>query len=210
VTATAEQAAVHPIPAIKSFAAWDMLDGKTGLGPELTQQMALEYAKICAMIRVDCALHVNAMSLYEQLVVRSQAQFTSLSQFINNNYGQSYTNSGDKEEAHRFTMEVVGGLFQECYKVRCQAADRTSMTYSVADAGRSLWAALQTTKLLNEMILMGYTGHPLLSPYTVSHLYQHRVARPELETLDTKIKSLTTEQRATDALAKKLKAKHGL
>ena len=153
VTATAEQAAAHPIPAIKTFDAWDMLDGKTGLGPELTQQMALEYKKICAMIRVDCTAHVNAMSLYEQLVVRSQSQFTSLTQFINNNYGQSLTNSGDKEESHRFTMEVVGGVFQECYKVRCQAADRTSMTYSVGDAGRSLWAALQTTELLNEMIM---------------------------------------------------------
>jgi hypothetical protein len=62
-----------------------MLDGKTGLGPELTQQMALESVKICSMIRVDCTLHVKAMSLYEQLVVRSQSQFTSLAQFINNN-----------------------------------------------------------------------------------------------------------------------------
>ena len=58
--------------------------------------------------------------------------------------------------------------------------------------------------------MMGYTGHPLLSPYTVSHLYRHRVARRELDTLDTKIKSLASEQRATDALAKKLKTKHGV
>jgi hypothetical protein len=210
VTATSEQAAAHPIPAIKSFATWDMLDGKTGLGPELTQQIALEHTKICSMIKIDCAQHVTAMSLYEQLVVWAQSQFTSLSQFINNNYGQSYTNSGDKEEAHRFTMEVVAGVFQKCYKVRCQAADRTSMKCSVADAGRSLWAALQTSQLHSEMITMGYTGHPLLSPYTVSHLYRHRVARRELETLDTKIKSLTTEQRATDVLAKRLKVRHGL
>jgi hypothetical protein len=163
------------------------------------------------MIKIDCGQHVNAMSLYEQLVVRAQSQFTSLSQFINNNYGQSYTNSGNKEEAHRFTMEVVGGVFQECYKVRCQAADdRTSMTYMVADAGRSLWAALQTSQLHSEMITMGYTGHPLLSPYTVSHFYRHCVARRELETLDTKLRSLTAEQRATDALVKKLKVRHGL
>jgi hypothetical protein len=139
VAAMAEQPVVHPIPAIKSFAtAWDMLDGKTGLGPELTQQIALEHAQICSMIKVDCAQHMNAMSLYEQLVVRAQSQFTSLSQFINNNYGLSYTNSGGNKEAHRFTMEVVGGVFQECYKVWCQAADRTSMMYSVADASRSL------------------------------------------------------------------------
>ena len=69
---------------------------------------------------------------------------------------------------------------------------------------------LQMLELHDQMILMGYTGHPLLSPYTVSHLYRHRVARRELDTLDTKIKSLTTKHRATDALAKKLKLKHGV
>jgi hypothetical protein len=57
---------------------------------------------------------------------------------------------------------------------------------------------------------MGFTGHPLLAPYTVSHLYRHRVARQELTSLDTKIRKLETEARATDVLAKKLKQKHGV
>jgi hypothetical protein len=187
-----------------------MLDGKTGLGPELQVSLAHEHTKVCTMLRMDCGTHLGASTLYENLITRAQAQFTSLSQFINNNYGQSFTTSGDKEEAHRFTMEVVGGVFQECYKVRCQAADRTSLTHTVADAGRSLWAALQTTELHAEMILMGYTGHPLLSPYTVSHLHRHRVARRELTSLETKLQTLTTAQNATDSLAKKLKQKHGV
>jgi hypothetical protein len=210
VTASSEQAAIHPIPAIKSNAAWDMMDGKTGMGPELTSALALEHTKVCTMIRVDCSAHLSASSLFENLVTRSQAQFTALSQFIGNNYGQSYTSSGDKEEAHRFTMEVVGGAFEECYKVCCQAADRTSLSYAVMDAGRSMWAALQTTELHAEMMLMGCTGHPLLSPYTVSHSYRHRVARKELTQLETKLQAMTTAQHATDALAKKLKLKHGV
>lgn len=57
---------------------------------------------------------------------------------------------------------------------------------------------------------VGSTGHPLLAPYTVSHLYRHRVARQKLTSLDTKIRKLKTEARATQALAKKQKQKHGV
>jgi hypothetical protein len=169
-------------------------------------------ATITASIAVDCVAHLGAATLFEALVLKGNAHFTSLAGFITSNYSQSYTVSGDKEEVHHFTMEVVKGVFRECHKFRCRrAADRTAINYSMVDAGRSLcWAALQTMQLLNEMVLMRFTGHPLLSPYTVSHLYRHRVARRELTTIDTKVQKLETEVRATDALAKKLKQKVGV
>jgi hypothetical protein len=66
------------------------------------------------------------------------------------------------------------------------------VTYTTADAGRSLWAALQTSQLLQEMSTMGFTRHPLLAPYTVSHPYRRRVARKKLTALDTKIRKART------------------
>jgi hypothetical protein len=109
--------------------------------------------------------------------------------------------SRDKDEAHQFTLEVVTGVFPDCHKSMCRAADRPAIHYLAADAGCSLWAALQTMQLLNEMVLMRFTGHSLLSPYNVSLLYHHRVARRELTSLDTKVQKLKTKVQATDALA---------
>ena len=198
------------MPAIQSYEAWDKVDGQNGLGPELLTSMALNQAKITASIAVDCSAHLAAATLFEAMAMKGNSQFVALASWVTANYSQSFTVSGDAEEAHRFTMEVFKGVFRECHKLRCRAADRTAVTYSISDAGRSMWAALQTMKLIDEMISLGFTGHPLLSPYTVSHLYRHRVARRELTSLDTKVKKLETEVRATDALAKKLKAKHGV
>jgi hypothetical protein len=138
--------------------------------------------------------HLGAATFFETLVLGwAGAHFASLKSFITTNFNNSYQVSGNKMEAHRFTMEVVKGVFWEAHKFRCKAADRTGLTYATADAGHSLWAALQTSQLLQEMSTMDFTGHPLLAPYTVSHLYRHRVARKELTAVDTKIRKLETE-----------------
>jgi hypothetical protein len=202
--------AEHLIPALPAFKAWDMVDGVTGLGPKLLHEVGLTSTKIFASLALDCAAHPTATAMFESMILRSSSQWMALSTFITSNHNQALTVGGDELEAHRFTMEVVSGIFSECHKVRSRAADRTTTVYSVADAGRSMWAALQTIELLSDMIALKYTGHPLLSPYTVSYLYRHRVARKELVALDKQIKSLTTEVRANDSLCKKLKTKVGL
>jgi hypothetical protein len=141
--------------------------------PELLNEVALTSTKIFASLDVDCVAHPTATAMFESMIVRSGSQFMALATFITSNHNQALTVGGDETETHRFTMEVVSGIFNECHKVWSAALDRTSMVYSVADAGRSMWAALQTIELLGETIALKYNGHPLLSPYTVSHLYRH-------------------------------------
>jgi hypothetical protein len=119
VSSTTVLSAVHPIPAIQSYDAWDKVDGQTELGPELQNQMTLTSATITASIMVDCVAHLGAATLFEALVLKGNAHLTSLTGFITSTYSQLFTVSGDKEEAHRSTMEVVKGVFQECHKFRC-------------------------------------------------------------------------------------------
>jgi hypothetical protein len=114
---------------------------------------------IFSLLAVDCVAHLTATAMFESMIVRSGSQSMALATFTSN-YNQALTVGGDATEAHRFTMEVVSGVFNECHKVRSRAADRTLMVYSVADAGRSMWAALQTIELLGGMIVLKYTGHP--------------------------------------------------
>jgi hypothetical protein len=195
VTALTTSSAEHPIPALPGFKAWDMVvDGVTVLGPELLHEVGLTSTKIFASLAMDCAAHPTATAMFESMILRSSLQFMALATFITSNHNQALTVGGDESEAHRFSMEVVSGIFSRCHKVRSRAADRTTMVYSVADARWSMWAALKTMELLSDMIALKYTGHPLLSPYTVSHLYRHRVARKELlVAIDKQIKPLTTE-----------------
>jgi hypothetical protein len=73
-----------------------------------------------------------------------------------------------------FKMKVFEGVFQEAHKIRYKAAARSSGDYMIRDAGQSLWAIVQTSKLTAEMAAMGSTmGHPLLAPYMVPHLHRH-------------------------------------
>jgi hypothetical protein len=210
VTASAGVQAQYPVPAVQTYAAWDDMDGMTGIGPELAAEVETISASVNSSIINDCRGHLGAANFFENLLLKAGTQFASLKSFVTTNHAQSLTVSGDKEEAHRFTMEMFKGVFREVHKIRCKAADRTGIDYTIRDAGRSFWAALQASQLIGEMAAMGFTGHPLLAPYTVSHLYRHRVARQELTSLDTKIRKLETEARATDVLAKKLKQKHGV
>ena len=114
----------------------------------------------------------------------------------------------DSKEAWLFTSEIAKGVFTELYKIRTVAADRTSPTHNHKDAARSLWVALQTQKLMSEFISLKFTGHAKLSPYSINHLFRHRVSLKAVETLGTKVGKIENELRSTVALQNKMKSKY--
>jgi hypothetical protein len=78
VTPSTTSSADHPIPALPAFKAWDMVDGITGLGPELLHEVGLTSTKLFASLAVDCAAHPTATAMFESMILRSSSQWMAL------------------------------------------------------------------------------------------------------------------------------------
>ena len=208
VSAGTANATLHPIPALKDYATWDRQDGVTGLKKDVTTGMMTAMTAISTAMGRDLVAHPLAMMLFASLCQTGSLQWHHLAMFITEHYTTSLHQIGDPTEAWLFTAEIVHGVFMELYKIRVMAADRTSAVHGHKDAARSVWVALQTQRLMSEFIALKFVGHPKLSPYSINHLFRHRVPMKMVETITTKVTKVENDLRSVTALQQKMKAKY--
>jgi hypothetical protein len=63
---------------------------------------------------------------------------------------------------------------------------------------------------MGEFIKLKFLGHPKLSPYSVNHLFRHRVSVKAVELVTTKVGKVENEVRGVVALQNKMKTKYPL
>jgi hypothetical protein len=204
----ATAASVHPIPAIKDHATWDKQDGMTGMKSEVTMGIMTAATAIKAAMHRDCQSHPIAYLVFDTMITTGQLQWHQFANFISERYMTSQHQIEDPKESWLFTAEIIKGVLTELHKIRVVAADRTSAAHNHKDAARSLWVALQTQRLMSEFISLKFTGHPKLSPYSINHLFRHRVSMKIVETIGGKITKVENEVRSVVALQNKMKAKY--
>ena len=200
----------HPIPALKDFVTWDRQDGMTGLKTEITLGIANAATAILAAMERDCQNHPIANLLFTTMIQNSQLQWHQFAGFLSEKYMTSLHQIEDAKEAWLYTSEILKGVFSELHKIRAVAADRTSSIHNHRDAARSLWVALQTQQIMGEFIALKFTGHPKLSPYSINHLFRHRVAPKSIEALAAKVVKVENDLRSVTTLQQKMKLKYPL
>jgi hypothetical protein len=158
----------------------------------------------------DFMNHPLARVVFDVLITTGMLHWHQFATFISERYMTSMHQIEDPKEAWLFTSEIIKGVFTELHKIRVVAADRTSSTHNHKDAARSLWLALQSQRLMGEFITLKFTGHPKLSPYSINHLFRHRVSLKMVESVTTKVNKAENDLRSVTALQQKMKAKYPL
>ena len=210
VSSGTSNATTWPIPALKDHVTWDRHDGLTGMKSEITAGMTTASTAIKAAMTRDLMNHPLAFILFDLLVTTGMMQWMQFATFISERYMTSFHQIDDPKEAWLFSSEIIKSVFSELHKIRAVAADRTSATHNHKDAARSMWVALQTQRLMGEFIILKFTGHPKLSPYSINHLFRHRVSVKMIESVNTKITKAENDVRGVVALQAKMKAKYPL
>jgi hypothetical protein len=205
--AATSSSSAHPIPALKDFVSWDRQDGMTGLKSEVTHGIAAATTAISSAMSRDCQMHPIGQNVFSIMISTAQLQWMQFAGFTSENYMTSLHQIDDGKEAWLYTSEIIKGAFSELYKIRVVAADRTSATHNHKDAARSLWVALQTQQLMAEFIRLKFTGHPKLSPYSINHLFRHRVSPKGVEGLTAKMTKVENDMRSVIAFQNKIKNK---
>jgi hypothetical protein len=208
VSSGTANSSAHPIPACKDHPTWDRQDGSTGLKNEITTGLLTASVAVTAALARDCQAHPLAVAVFESLISTGVLQWHQFAIYISERYMTSMHQIDDTKESWLFTSEIGKAVFTELHKIRSMAADRTSATHGHKDAARSLWVALQTQKLMAEFIRLKFVGHPRLSPYSISHLFRHRVSVKVVETLTTKVNKVDNDLRGVVALQSKMKNKY--
>jgi hypothetical protein len=175
VASSTANSLAHPIPALKDHTTWDPQDGITGLKSEITLGIMTALTSIKAAMSRDCQLHPVAMLVFDTMIMTGQLQWHQFANFLSKQYMTSQHQIEDPKESWLFTSEIAKGVFIELNKIGVVAADRTLASHNHRDAAISLWVELQTQFLMDEFIALKFTGHPKLSPYSINHLFWHRV-----------------------------------
>ena len=63
---------------------------------------------------------------------------------------------------------------------------------------------------METFVLCDFQGHPQLAGYSRGHLFRNRVTMKHIEGVKVKMTVLCKDADATQSLAQKLKAKHGV
>ena len=207
VGASTSSASTHPIPALKDHATWDKQDGMTGLKSEVTFGIATAVTAIRAAMNRDCQNNPVALLVFDTMLTTGQLQWHQFANFLSERYMTSQHQIEDPKESWLFTSEIAKGVLTELHKIRVVAADRTSASHNHKDAARSLWVALQTQRVMGEFIALKFTGQLKLSPYSINHLFRHRVSLKAVDTMTKQCAKVENELRAVTALQNKFKAK---
>jgi hypothetical protein len=208
VSSATANSTLHPIPALKDYETWDRQDGVTGLKTDVSNGISTAVMAISTAMSRDLANYPLAMMLFGSLITTGSLQWHQFAMFISERYMTSLHQIDDPKEAWLFTAEIVKGVYTELHKIRVMAADRTSATHNHKDAARSLWVALQTQRLMAEFISLKFVGHPKLSPYSINHLFRHRVPLKLVETVASKVAKVENDVRSITVLQNKMKAKY--
>ena len=210
VSSGTSNATAWPIPALKDHGTWDRQDGLTGMKSEVSAGMLTAQTAIKAAMARDLMNHPLALIVFDVLITTGLLQWMQFATFISERYMTSLHQIEDPKEAWLFSSEIIKGVFSELHKIRAVAADRTSANHNHKDAARSMWVALQTQRLMGEFITLKFTGHPKLSPYSINHLFRHRVSVKMVEAVSAKITKTENDVRGVVALQAKMKAKYPL
>jgi hypothetical protein len=208
VGASTANSSTHPIPALKDHATWDRQDGMTGLKTEVTHGIMTAVTAIRAAMNRDCQTNPVALLVFDTMIATGQLQWHQFANFLSERHMTSQHQIEDPKESWLFTSEIAKGVLTELHKIRVVAADRTSASHNHKDAARSLWVALQTQRLMGEFIALKFTGHPKLSPYSINHLFRHRVSLKAVDTMTNKFTKVENDLRSVTALQNKFKAKY--
>jgi hypothetical protein len=203
--------ATHPLPGVKLFKEWDGEDGVSGKRAEITKSMDNTVRALLAMLVREFRGHPEALSVFQMMILQGQIHWQAYANFLAYTRNSCFRQCEDEKEAWLYPSEVGKGVLEEALKVRTVGGERsTTDKHTIQDAARMMWGALRCYKLMETFVLCDFEGHPQLAGYSIGHLFRNRVTMKHLDGLKTKITAIKTDLSATQGLAQKLKAKHGI
>ena len=174
-----------PLPRITKHEYWDKEDGRNGLRWEITQAVESRHRQVGAMYKaLLLEPHTDAYYVYQEILAAGLDHWRKIAEFLSTTYKQTNHVCDDNAESWKYACEVVKGLLTECYNVRSDGANRSSMqTFTVEDGARILWGLLRSHSLMEEFsrTLTGSETHPKLASYVLQHLFRNRVTPKQFD-----------------------------
>ena len=184
----------HPLPRINTFEKWDQHNGDTGIRYEIQRGVEHEVNQTLGWINSQLSTHPKAHILFSGLLREAQTQWQTVATFITDQRGVCMQQCGDQEESWKYPCEVIKELLLELFKVRGVGALRSNLKLvPIDDAARMMWGVLRCHQLMREFISHKFMGHPLLSGYSLNHLFRHRLTPKNLNPLTAKVEVIQRE-----------------
>mmetsp|Transcript_17390 Transcript_17390/g.42583 ORF Transcript_17390/g.42583 Transcript_17390/m.42583 type:complete len:201 (-) Transcript_17390:34-636(-) len=171
-----------------------MKDGQRGVRYEILRGVDNEVRQVLETLKFRLASHQEAMLLFEYLTVSAKHHWLSVAEFLSCQQALCLQRGDDGKESWLFVCGVIKGLFRELHTVRSVGSIRSSLKeMTVDDAARTMWAVLQSYKLMNKFVAKGFLGHPRLSAYYTNHLFRHRLTKRSLDPLEKQVAEIRRE-----------------
>jgi hypothetical protein len=190
-----------PLPAVKSYRAWNPFDGATGVKQFIEKgldDLRLSLGNDVETFFVD---HDEARMLASELLTRSRTFVTELCSWMDSFYGELISQSQiTPEEAWELVAACVRKFFETIRTVRAPAANASSDTDASAKCAKYLWAIVQTHDIMKEFREHRFKGHPAIAPVVNFHVFRSRVTKTAFEKLSSAVTALNQRMSNFDSL----------
>lgn len=190
-----------PLPAVKSYHAWNPFDGATGVKQFIEKGMDDLRLSLGNDVDTFFAEHDEARMLAAELLTRSRTFITEMCSWMDSFYGELVSQSQiTPEEAWELVAACVKKFFETLRAVRAPAANASSDKDESAKCAKYLWAIVQAHDVMREFREYRFKGHPAIAPVVNFHVFRSRVTKTAFEKLNTAVLALTQKMSNYDSL----------
>ena len=190
-----------PLPAVKSYHAWNPFDGATGVKQFIEKGLDDLRLSLGNDVETFFVEHDEARMLASELLTRSRTFITDLCSWMDSFYGELISQSQiTPEEAWELVAACVRKFFETIRTVRAPAANASSDTDASAKCAKYLWAIVQTHEIMKEFREYRFKGHPAIAPVVNFHVFRSRVTKTAFEKLNAAVTALNQRMSNFDSL----------
>jgi len=179
------------LPGLATFNDWDTRLGLDGARHVLLYNIKQAEPSLRESMRF---LEPDARELAMELLSRSSAFISSLSQWISNFYTELKTaSSAGDAECWRLTSHAVRTVFRDIGEVRAVAKRLTGTLTPLQKSSYYVWATLQAHCIMDEYVARDFKNHPSIAPMLNQHLFESRVPLTMFQDLQRDHATLKTQ-----------------
>lgn len=170
---------------MKTFAAWNAGDGRTGLRYVLTKGLKEQKQSLLAHQKVHLEGHAAALTLAAQTLADVTAWFTWFCTAMEEHYTTLLTRAAPsgtytkalKASCWKRTTAALRIFFEECRVARVHASGAHYFATPLKQNAAFLHGTLQELRVMKEFQTAGFGGHKLVKDGLLDHIYESYVCR---------------------------------
>jgi len=173
----AGQESTFPLPAVKSFKAWNPQDGVTGVRKRIDESLMTQVQSIQSGIASVCTSNMAAQALCSTLLQGSFNFLIALHNFIDTFYFELRSGEGTGDaDAWFFTASIYRTILTTLFKSRLIGQQAASTNDPVLKCSLILYGTCQSYVKQQEYVASEFRHHPTLWPVLNMHLIKSKAS----------------------------------